>query len=201
MPFWRPLKWEFCCYQALSIADTSQGKQFIKTEEKQTWSMPEMIFLAAPGPREISLHVRSLCRIESTWLVNLSVIMRALFSQTLPSFARHFNQYSSLPCVFTSPSLTPSPLAPFLWAQLGASSLRVAAGFGCAQRGRPGATEGTEDRCGLHNDLQISYLSGPNPASFPPYISLWLTRPTVPGFSVPCQAREAQGTSLLPATG
>lgn len=53
------------------------------------------------------LCVRSLYRIESTWLVNLSVIMRALFSQTLPSFARYFSECSCLPCVFTSHSLTP----------------------------------------------------------------------------------------------
>lgn len=83
-----------------------------------------------------------------------------------PLYGYHFSSYPYLraaSCFFLTSSQDnvqrpPSRLIPWLplCKQNSVSSLHVAAGFGCVQRGRPAATEGTEDRCGLHNDQQIS---------------------------------------------
>lgn len=94
-----------------------------------------------------------------------------------------------------SPPLASSP--GFHSKQNSVSSLHVAAGFGCVQRGRPAATEGTEDRCGLHNDQQISYLSAPNPASIPPYISLRPLRQAMP--SLLCCAEPESPRQVAPS--
>lgn len=94
--------------------------------------------------------------------------------------------------VFNSPSVTPSP------GVLCALSLYVAPGFGCIQRGRLGATKGTKDRCGLHNDQQISRLSDPNPTSIPPYISPRLPRPAAQSLTVAWQARKLEACCYFP---
>ncbi len=94
--------------------------------------------------------------------------------------------------------LLPHPLNPPPWRPLWASLLHVAAEFGCVQCGRQGATEGTEDRSGLHNDQQIGCLSGPNPTSIPPYISVRLPRPAEPSFTVTWRDRELKAPCSVP---
>lgn len=73
--------------------------------------------------------------------------------------------------------------------------------FGRVRRRRPSATEGTEDRCGLHNNQQISCLSDPNPANVPAYMSPRLPRPAMPGQTVTCRATALQAHFFLPVTG
>lgn len=123
-----------------------------------------------------------------------------------PLYGYHFSSYPHLraaSCFFLTSSqdnVQPPPrLIPWLplCKQNSVSSLHVAAGFGCVQRGRPAATEGTEDRCGLHNDQQISYLSAPNPASIPPYISLRLLRQAMP--SLLCCAEPESPRQVAPS--
>lgn len=67
-------------------------------------------------------------------------------------------------------------------------------GLAASQRGRPGATEGTEDRCGLHNDHQISYLGGSIPLA-----SLCTSpRRAAPRFTVPWRAGEPEAPRSFP---